>query len=50
MIQAERMCDKVLSSPDELLADRAKQWKKLLVKGTSNIGELKNQADGDQGG
>ena len=40
MIQAERVGDKVLSTLDELLDDRGKQWTVLWTKGTNKIGEI----------
>ena len=50
MIHAENIGDKVLSTPDELLAGRAQQWKKLWTKGANKECAAADQTDGDQGG
>ena len=40
MTQTERVGDKVRYNPVELLADRAKQWKKLWMNGANKTGEI----------
>ena len=42
IIQPEIVGDKVLSTADELLADRAEQWKKLWIKGANKTGETRS--------